>query len=72
VAEGWRTGPAATLLVFTLEYVKFWLLWRPARVIAHGVPGWLLFPFRDLDLILLRSPRARPTVLPESAPLAFP
>jgi SAM-dependent methyltransferase len=58
VAEGWRTGPTATLLVFLLEYVKVWLPWRAARVIAHGVLGWLLFPLRYLDLILLRSRRA--------------
>jgi SAM-dependent methyltransferase len=58
VGEGWRTGPTATLLVFILEYVKIWLPWRPARVVAHGVLGWLLFPFRYLDLVLLRSPRA--------------
>ena len=58
VAEGWRTGATATLLVFVLEYVKAWLPWRPARVVAHGVLGWLLFPLRYLDLILLRSPRA--------------
>jgi SAM-dependent methyltransferase len=59
VAEGWRTGPTATLLVFILEYVKVWLPWRTARVVAHGVLGWLLFPFRYLDVILLRTPRAR-------------
>ena len=59
VGQGWRTGPTATLLIFILEYVKAWLPWRPARVVAHGVLGWLLFPFRYLDLILLRSPRAR-------------
>jgi SAM-dependent methyltransferase len=58
VGQGWRTGPTATLLIFILEYVKAWLPWRPARVVAHGVLGWLLFPFRYLDLILLRSPRA--------------
>lgn len=58
VAQGWRTGPTATLLVFILEYVKAWLPWRPVRAVAHGVLGWLLFPFRYLDLILLRSPRA--------------
>ena len=58
VGEGWRTGPTATLLIFILEYVKAWLPWRPARVVAHGVLGWLVFPFRYLDLILLRSPRA--------------
>ena len=58
VAEGWRTGPTATLLVFVLEYVKAWLPWRQARVVAHGLLGWLLFPLRYLDLILLRSRRA--------------
>jgi SAM-dependent methyltransferase len=58
VAEGWRTGPTATLLVFLLEYVKLWLPWRPARGVAHGVLVCLLFPLRYLDLWLLRSPRA--------------
>lgn len=55
---GWRTGPTATLLVFLLEYVKIWApgLLRP---VVHGVLGWLLFPLRYLDLLLLRSPRAR-------------
>ena len=58
VGRGWRTGPTATLLIFILEYVKAWLPWRPARVVAHGVLGWLLFPLRYLDLFLLRSPRS--------------
>lgn len=58
VASGWRTGPTATLLIFFLEYVKLWLPWRPLRGLAHGVLGWLLFPFRYLDLLLWRSPRA--------------
>jgi len=58
VGQGWRTGPTATLLIFILEYVKAWLPWRPARVVAHGLLGWLLFPLRYLDLFLLRSPRA--------------
>jgi len=58
VGQGWRTGPTATLLIFILEYVKTWLPWRPARVVAHGILGWLLFPLRYLDLFLLRSPRA--------------
>lgn len=58
VAAGWRTGPTATLLVFLLEYVKAWLPWRPLRVVAHGLLGWLLFPLRYLDVILRRSPRA--------------
>ena len=39
VAEGWRTGPTATLLVFTIEYVKLLLPWRAWRVAAHGVLG---------------------------------
>ena len=58
VAEGWRTGPTATLLVFTIEYGKLLLPWRAWRVLVHGVLGWLLFPLRYLDLLLLRSPRA--------------
>ena len=58
VASGWRTGPTATALVFTLEYAKLLLPWRAWRVAAHGVLGWLLFPLRYLDLLLLRSPDA--------------
>jgi SAM-dependent methyltransferase len=58
VDSGWRTGPTATLLVFSIEYVKLLLPWRAWRVIAHGVLGWLLFPLRYLDLLLLRSPHA--------------
>jgi SAM-dependent methyltransferase len=57
VAEGWRTGPTATMLVFLLEYVKLWFPWRAWRVVAHGVLGWLLFPVRYLDLVFFRSPR---------------
>ncbi|MBZ5585897.1 MAG: class I SAM-dependent methyltransferase [Acidobacteriia bacterium] len=56
VGEGWRTGPTATMLVFTLEYVKLWLPWRWWRVAAHGVLGWLLFPFRYLDVLFRKSP----------------
>ena len=55
VAEGWRTGPTATMLVFVLEYVKLWFPWRVWRILAHGVLGWLLFPFRYLDLLFFRS-----------------
>lgn len=58
VAAGWRTGPTATVLVFAIEYAKLLLPWRAWRIIAHGVLGWLLFPFRYLDLLLLRSPNA--------------
>ena len=58
VAEGWRTGPTATVLVFVIEYVKLLFPWKIWRVLAHGVLGWLLFPFRYLDLLLLRTSRA--------------
>ena len=58
VAEGWRTGPTATMLVFTIEYVKLWLPWRAWRAMVHGVLGWLLFPCRYLDLLFVNSSRA--------------
>ena len=58
IAEGWRTGPTATLLVFLIEYVKLLAPWRPWRMAVHGVLGWLLFPLRYLDLWLLRTERA--------------
>ncbi len=58
VAEGWRTGPTATMLVFTLEYAKALLPWRAWRVAAHGVLGWALFPLRYLDLLWFRTERA--------------
>jgi SAM-dependent methyltransferase len=56
VAEGWRTGPTATMLVIVIEYVKLLLPFRAWRVLAHGVCGWVLFPLRYLDLVLLRIP----------------
>lgn len=58
VAEGWRTGPTATLLAVIIEYVKLLLPFRAWRAISHGVCGWLLFPLRYADLLLLRSPEA--------------
>ena len=58
VAEGWRTGPTATLLVFVLEYSKLLAPWRAWRAAAHVLLGWLLFPLRYLDLWLLRTARA--------------
>jgi SAM-dependent methyltransferase len=58
VAEGWRTGPTATLLVFVIEYAKLLLPWKTWRAAAHGVLGWLLFPLRYLDLLFLDAPRA--------------
>ena len=58
VAQGWRTGPTATLLVFTLEYAKGLLPWRWWRGGVHFALGWALFPLRYLDLPLLRGLRA--------------
>jgi SAM-dependent methyltransferase len=58
VAEGWRTGPTATLLVFVLEYAKLLLPYRVWRMAIHFVLGWLLSPLRYLDLLLLRAPQA--------------
>ncbi|MGE5489522.1 MAG: methyltransferase domain-containing protein [bacterium] len=58
VAEGWRTGPTATLLVFILEWAKLILPWRWWRAGVHIVLGWVLFPLRYLDLVLLRAPAA--------------
>ncbi len=55
---GWRTGPTATMLVFLIEYAKLWAP-KPLRPAAHGILGWLLFPLRYLDLLLLGNPRAR-------------
>ncbi|MFB3826256.1 MAG: methyltransferase domain-containing protein [Bryobacteraceae bacterium] len=55
VAEGWRSGPTATMIVFTVEYVKLLLPWRAWRAVVHGVLGWLLFPLRYLDLLLFGS-----------------
>jgi SAM-dependent methyltransferase len=58
VEEGWRTGPTATMLVFTLEWWKTWSESRLWRALAHGVLGWLLWPLRYLDLLLFRLPQA--------------
>jgi SAM-dependent methyltransferase len=52
VDAGWRTGPTATMLVFTIEYVKAFFPWKAWRVLAHGVLGWVLFPLRYLDLVM--------------------
>ena len=57
-AEGWRTGPTATLLVFVIEYAKLLLPWRAWRAVCGGVLGWVLFPLRYVDLLFFRSARA--------------
>ena len=57
-AEGWRTGPTATLLVFVIEYGKLLLPWRAWRTVCGGVLGWILFPLRYVDLLYFRSARA--------------
>ena len=58
VAEGWRTGPTATMLVFVIEYGKLILPFPWWRAAAHGALGWLLFPLRYLDLLFFRTNRA--------------
>lgn len=58
-AEGWRTGPTATLLVVGIEYVKLLLPSRAWRAASHLLCGWLLFPLRYADLLVLRSGGAR-------------
>ena len=58
VAEGWRTGPTATLLVTAIEYVKLLLPFRVWRAVAHVACGWVVFPLRYLDLLLFRAPAA--------------
>jgi len=54
IDRGWRSGPTATLLVFTLEYFKCWSPKKWYRNIIHLVFGWLLFLFRYLDFFLFR------------------
>jgi SAM-dependent methyltransferase len=56
VAEGWRTGPTATLLVVVIEYSKSLFDSRAWRGFVHVVLGWLLFPLRYLDLMFFRQP----------------
>jgi SAM-dependent methyltransferase len=58
VAEGWRTGPPATLLVLTLEWFNLWLQSRIWRTVVHGIAGWLLFPLRYMDVSLFESQAA--------------
>jgi len=58
VAEGWRTGPTATLLVVGIEWVKGWLPWRWWRGGVHFGMGWLLFPLRYLDVPLMAKGHA--------------
>lgn len=58
VAEGWRIGPTATLIIVWIEYVKILLPFRAWHALSHLFWGWLLFPLRYVDLVLLRSRRA--------------
>lgn len=59
IGQGWRSGPTATWLVFTLEYLKSWFPGQCWRQAVHFVFGWLFFPLRYLDIVLLRRERAR-------------
>lgn len=57
-AAGVRTGPTATLLTFALEYVKALFGGGVAGKAAYAAAGWLLFPFRYLNLWLNKRPRS--------------
>lgn len=59
VAEGWRTGPTATMLVVTIEYIKLLLPFYAWRAASQFVCGWVFFPLRYIDLFLFRSPHCR-------------
>ena len=53
VDVGVRSGPTATLLTFFLEYLKL-LSPRVCGKAVFAGAGWLLWPLRYLDLLLLR------------------
>jgi len=55
---GWRSGPTATWIVFTLEYAKTWAKNKWAKRAIHFALGWLLFPLRYLDSILFEKEAA--------------
>lgn len=57
VKTGWRTGPAATWIAFTLEFAQMLLPWRWWRVVARGTLSLALWPLRFLDLWLTDSAR---------------
>lgn len=56
--SGVRTGPAATLLAFLLEFNKVLFGEKLLGKAAYAACGWLLFPLRYLDTWLNRTPRA--------------
>jgi SAM-dependent methyltransferase len=58
VDVGVRTGPTATLLVFLLEYAKV-ASPKLLRKLSYALFGWILWPFRYLDVWLNRKPEAQ-------------
>ena len=44
--------------MFVLEYAKLWFKRRALKRAVHFALGWLLFPLRYLDALLLRKPDA--------------
>jgi len=56
--------PHGDAAVFAIEYAKLLLPGRAWRGLVHGILGWLLFPLRYLDLLLLRlrAPGASATI----------
>lgn len=57
VDVGVRAGPTATLLSFFLEYLKLPFHGAIGRIL-YAAAGWILWPFRYLDLWLNRQPNA--------------
>jgi len=54
IDAGIRTGPTATLLIVLLEYVKL-VSPKPFRRAVYVFCGWLVWPFRYLDVWLNRK-----------------
>lgn len=56
VEFGVRTGPTAALLTFFLDYVKLLTPAFPRG--AYAAVGWIVWPLRYLDRILLKRPES--------------
>jgi SAM-dependent methyltransferase len=57
VDTGIRTGPAATWLLTTLEFLKIVVRGTPGKVLGAAA-GWVLWPVRYVDLLLYRREEA--------------
>jgi SAM-dependent methyltransferase len=57
IDAGIRAGPTATILSFALEYVKL-ISPKPLKKMAYAFCGWLVWPFRYVDVWLNKKPDA--------------